>query len=57
MKVWNQAGEPVEMEAVDARECVQFCGYTTAAPEVSAEVVEQVTQDPATPEAPKKAQK
>lgn len=28
MTVYDQQGQPVEMDAVDARECVTHCGYT-----------------------------
>jgi hypothetical protein len=47
MQVWNPDGTPVEMEAVDARECIARCGYTSAAPEVK---VEPASNAPAAPE-------
>jgi hypothetical protein len=44
MKVWNQDGQPVEMESVDARECVVHCGYTTSPP-VGAVVTEAAASE------------
>jgi hypothetical protein len=44
MKVWNLDGQPVEMESVDARECVVHCGYTTSPP-VGAVVTEAVVSE------------
>ena len=28
MTVYDPQGQPVDMDAVDARECVKHCGYT-----------------------------
>lgn len=37
MRVYPPDGNPVEMDAVDARECVARCGYTLEPPTPSPE--------------------